>query len=83
MTASQMQLINVTENEAEINKEVSQLDPVLVFTNDKGFAASWTFYFILFFPIRTMPFSALLLLLSKMVYTITSYRLELCDPLSC
>lgn len=65
MTASQMQIINVTENEAEINKEISQLDPVLVFTNDKGFAASWTFYFILFFP-RTIPFSKLFLLPPKM-----------------
>lgn len=65
MTASQMQIINVTENEAEINKEVSQLDPVLVFTNDKGFAASWTFNFILFFP-RTIPFSRLLLWPSRM-----------------
>lgn len=64
MTASQMQIINVTENEAEINKEVSQLDPILVFTNDKGFAASWTFYF--FFtvshqnnPILWLVFTAL------------------------
>jgi len=46
MTASQMQIINVTQNEAEINKDVSQLDPVLVFTNGKDFAASWTFYII-------------------------------------
>lgn len=83
MTASQMQIINVTENEAEINKEVSQLDPILVFTNDKGFAASWTFYFFLLFPTRTIPFSGLFLLPSKMVYKITSYRLELYDPLSC
>lgn len=48
MTASQMQIINVTENEAEINKEVSQLDPVLVFTSDKGFAASWTLFYFIF-----------------------------------
>lgn len=40
MTASQMQIITVTENEAQIKKEVSQLDPILVFTDDKSFAAS-------------------------------------------
>lgn len=54
MTASQMQIINVTENEAEINKELSQLDPILVFTNENGFAVPWAlycivFYFILYF----------------------------------
>lgn len=55
MTASQMQIINVTENEAEISKEVSRFYPILVFTNDTGFALSSTFYFILFFPHQNNP----------------------------